>query len=66
MLLNSVATQSTRLGRYYIFVAGGVTYSELRTIYQLPNKEVILGSTNIWRPVEFVESLRELSQEVKQ
>lgn len=56
--------QSVRLsGRFFIYVAGGVTFSELRTIYQLPNKEVILGSANIWKPVEFVESLRELSQE---
>lgn len=47
-----------------IFVAGGITYSELRTIYQLNNKNVLIGSSNIWKPIQFVEALRELNKEV--
>eukprot|EP00160_Parvularia_atlantis_P017206 Unigene5822_Nuclearia_a/m.17783 Unigene5822_Nuclearia_a/g.17783 ORF Unigene5822_Nuclearia_a/g.17783 Unigene5822_Nuclearia_a/m.17783 type:complete len:609 (+) Unigene5822_Nuclearia_a:2-1828(+) len=48
--------------RFLIYLAGGVTFSELRSIYQLPNRNVMLGSTNIWKPLEFVEALRNLSE----
>src|SRR2546423_15423987 len=46
-----------------VFVAGGVTYSELRSAYELTetyNKdvEVIIGSTHVITPKNFIEDLK--------
>jgi syntaxin-binding protein 1 len=60
-------------GRVIVFIAGGMTYSEMRTGYELTNTHkrevligtwksntVIVGSTHIVNPKSFVDSLREL------
>jgi len=49
-----------------IFIAGGMTYSEMRAAYELTTKnedrEVIIGSSNIIVPDEFVKNLRDLQK----
>ncbi|OQS02428.1 syntaxin-binding protein [Thraustotheca clavata] len=43
-----------------VFVVGGATYSELRSVYELrqsEKREVVLGSTSFLRPKAFLESL---------
>jgi len=50
-------------GRIIIFIAGGMTCSEMRVSYELTrkfNREVIIGSTHVLTPVSFIESLRGL------
>jgi len=49
--------------RVIIFVAGGITHSEMRSVYELTskfNREVILGSTAIITPDEFITQLKNL------
>ncbi|KAF8659882.1 hypothetical protein AX16_001766 [Volvariella volvacea WC 439] len=49
--------------RLIVFVAGGVTYSEVREAYQLStslNKEIIIGSTHNITPRQFVDDLKVL------
>ncbi|KAF9978635.1 vacuolar sorting protein VPS33/slp1 [Actinomortierella ambigua] len=51
--------------RLYVFVAGGVTYSELRAMYELCEqygRDVIIGSTHIMTPRQFVLDLRQLGR----
>jgi len=51
--------------RVIIFVAGGVTHSELRHIYDLGsrlNSDIILGSTTVVSPSDFVRSLSSLKR----
>lgn len=52
---------ATVTSRVIVFVAGGITYSEIRTIHEIMNEdngtEVILGSTHIIRPNEFVKDV---------
>ncbi|KAI8978547.1 Sec1-like protein [Pilobolus umbonatus] len=46
-----------------IFIVGGVTYSEIRSAYELAeasNREVYIGSTQVITPDAFVDSLSEL------
>ncbi|CAG8721745.1 8456_t:CDS:2, partial [Racocetra fulgida] len=46
--------------RIIVFIAGGVTYSELRTAYEITEKhrqDVIIGSTHIITPQKFVEDM---------
>eukprot|EP01080_Neovahlkampfia_damariscottae_P006730 gene6730-10895_t len=46
--------------KLYLFVVGGVTYSEVRTAYELEkeyNMEVIIGGTSVLRPVDFLDKL---------
>ncbi|ODM98285.1 Syntaxin-binding protein 1 [Orchesella cincta] len=47
-----------------IFVMGGVTYSEIRSAYEVNSQqndyEVIIGSTHIITPQRFLENLKEL------
>jgi len=48
-----------------IFVLGGATLSELRTVYELTkknNREVILGTNSVITPKEFVENLHALKK----
>jgi len=52
-------------GRIIIFIAGGATFSEARCVYELSekyNRDVILGSTTLIKPVEFVQSLAQLKK----
>ncbi|KAK9762836.1 syntaxin binding protein 1 [Basidiobolus ranarum] len=48
-------------GKIIIFVAGGVTYSEVRSAYELAeyyNRDIFIGSTHIINPTTFLEDLR--------
>ena len=50
--------------RIIVFMAGGVTYSEIRSCYQCRkahNRDVLVGSTNPLTPAAFVRDLRALS-----
>jgi len=52
-------------GRLVIFIVGGATYSEIRTVYELAaqyNREVILGTTAILTPDEFITQVGELKK----
>ena len=47
--------------RMIVFMAGGMTYSEIRTAYQVGkrnNTEVYLGSSHVFTPTGFIDSLR--------
>jgi syntaxin-binding protein 1 len=49
--------------RLLVFVAGGMTYSEMREAYQLSNvlhKEVIIGSTHAMTPRQYIDDLKVL------
>ncbi|KAG8958292.1 vacuolar sorting protein VPS33/slp1 [Tulasnella sp. 419] len=49
--------------RFLVFIAGGMTYSEMRTAYQLSEslkKEIIIGSSHIYTPEQFIEDLKAL------
>nr|KAJ3420001.1 vacuolar sorting protein VPS33/slp1 [Polyrhizophydium stewartii] len=49
--------------RIILFVLGGITYSEMRAVYELRKdlrRDVIIGSTHIWQPDGFVEALKDL------
>ncbi|KAF7297659.1 hypothetical protein MKEN_01389100 [Mycena kentingensis (nom. inval.)] len=50
-------------GRLLVFVNGGTTYSEMREAYQLSgtfNRDVIIGSTHMITPREFINDLQVL------
>jgi hypothetical protein len=50
-------------GRYIVFIAGGVGYSELRVAYdqmQHNTKEIIIGGSNIISPEDFIDHVAEL------
>ncbi|CEL61750.1 Protein transport protein sec1 OS=Schizosaccharomyces pombe (strain 972 / ATCC 24843) GN=sec1 PE=3 SV=1 [Rhizoctonia solani AG-1 IB] len=52
--------------RVFVFVAGGMTYSEMRTAYTmsaLQNKEVFVGSTHPMNPARFISDLRAISMD---
>ncbi|KAF9006050.1 Sec1-like snare protein [Cyathus striatus] len=49
--------------RIFVFVAGGMTYSEQREAYNLStslNKDIFIGSTHTFTPREFVDDLKVL------
>ncbi|KAF7770373.1 hypothetical protein Agabi119p4_6347 [Agaricus bisporus var. burnettii] len=49
--------------RLIVFVAGGMTYSEIREAYQLStslNKDIFIGSTHTITPKDFVDDLKVL------
>ncbi|CAK9783281.1 Sec1-like protein [Cutaneotrichosporon oleaginosum] len=51
--------------RYIIFVAGGVTYSEIRQAYTLSaalGKDIIIGSTHIITPESYLKDVRSLGR----
>ncbi|KAI0642273.1 Sec1-like protein [Trametes meyenii] len=57
------STQSDTRQRILVFVAGGMTYSEMREAYALSkslNKEIIIGSTHAITPQHFVDDLKVL------
>ncbi|CAG8563814.1 2015_t:CDS:10 [Ambispora gerdemannii] len=61
--------QSTesRASRIIVFVAGGVTYSEIRSAYELSekhNRDVIIGSTHTITPKKFINDLKYLRNPV--
>lgn len=50
---------------YIVFVLGGVTYSEMRLIYTIPQlhkAKIIIGSTDLLTPARFIRGLANLSQ----
>ncbi|KAI9013445.1 Sec1-like protein [Hyaloraphidium curvatum] len=50
-------------GRVVVFVLGGLTYSELRSAYEVMKKDrrdVVLGTDALITPAEFVKNLRDL------
>ncbi|KAI0364350.1 Sec1-like protein [Pilatotrama ljubarskyi] len=57
------STQHDTRQRLLVFVAGGMTYSEMREAYLLSkslNKEIIIGSTHAITPKQFVDDLKVL------
>jgi len=51
-------------GRYLVFIAGGVSFSELRVAHDLmvqQNKEIIIGGTHLINPTQFIDDVAELS-----
>eukprot|EP01111_Echinosteliopsis_oligospora_P010004 TRINITY_DN3032_c0_g1_i2.p1 TRINITY_DN3032_c0_g1~~TRINITY_DN3032_c0_g1_i2.p1 ORF type:complete len:211 (-),score=77.82 TRINITY_DN3032_c0_g1_i2:89-721(-) len=49
--------------RIIVFIAGGMTYSEMRSAYEISQatqRQVIIGSTHILTPADFVEQLASL------
>ncbi|CAJ0926716.1 466_t:CDS:2 [Entrophospora sp. SA101] len=55
------APSENRKPRIIAFVAGGLTYSEIRSAYELTeshNKDVIIGSTHAITPRNFIEDLK--------
>ncbi|CAD1812792.1 Sec1 family protein [Candida parapsilosis] len=51
--------------RIFCYVAGGITYNEIRSIYELSsslNKEFYIGSESILRPRDFLIGLQNLSE----
>lgn len=51
--------------RVIVFVAGGMTYSEIRTAYQLSEalgKDVVIGSTHVVTPESFIDDLSNLDR----
>ena len=53
-------------GRFMCFVAGGLTYSEMRAAYELQSqhsKEVITGSTHFINSTEYISEVNKLSRE---
>ncbi|CDZ98136.1 Vesicle trafficking protein Sec1 [Phaffia rhodozyma] len=54
-------TKDTVKQRLILFVAGGITYSEMRSAYQVGaalGREVIIGSTHIITPEAFIRDLK--------
>eukprot|EP01116_Phalansterium_solitarium_P008929 TRINITY_DN228_c0_g1_i1.p1 TRINITY_DN228_c0_g1~~TRINITY_DN228_c0_g1_i1.p1 ORF type:complete len:622 (-),score=229.14 TRINITY_DN228_c0_g1_i1:152-2017(-) len=50
--------------RFIIFVIGGITYSEMRSAYELSQKfgnQVIIGSSHIVTPKQYIDALRDLA-----
>lgn len=55
--------------RIIAFVAGGATYSEVRSVYELSEslqRDVILGTTNLLTPSAWIEQLSQLRRERKE
>jgi syntaxin-binding protein 1 len=51
--------------RVIVFIVGGITHSEIRSVYQLEKREVIIGGTSILTPRKFSSLLLALSDEKK-
>lgn len=65
---NKDAAASRRSGpRLIVFVVGGISYSEIRTAYEVSGEkrpwEVIIGGDQILVPEKFLENLRGLTEE---
>jgi len=51
--------------RFIVFIAGGATFSEIRTIYDVAastKKEILIGATNTLTPAQFVAAMKELQK----
>ncbi|KAG0576062.1 hypothetical protein KC19_5G052300 [Ceratodon purpureus] len=63
--LKMVSTEPTITGaRIFVFIVGGITRSELRTMHKLTlqlKREVVLGSTSLDNPRQFLQKLKSLS-----
>lgn len=60
----SVAREPPRQ-RVIVFVAGGLTYSEVRSAYQVSEqlgKDVVIGSTHLITPESFIDDLADLDR----
>lgn len=56
-------------GKVILFVAGGITYSEMRVAYELSehfNREVIVGGSEILLPKPYVEAIRSLRTQLNE
>jgi len=63
---NAVSEREPIRQRVIVFVAGGMTYSEMRTAYQVGTKlqrDVYIGSTHIITPERFIDDLKVLEME---
>ena len=50
-------------GRYMVFIAGGVGYSEIRVAYdqmQFSTKEIIVGGSHFISPTKFTDNVAKL------
>lgn len=59
------ANASTVGGRLLVFVAGGVTYTEMREAYDATSshsREVVVGSSHIITPKQFIADIEELDK----
>ncbi|KAI8917070.1 Sec1-like protein [Powellomyces hirtus] len=51
--------------RVIVFTLGGVTFSELRTVYMVKNdfqRDVLLGSTHVTPPLQWIEFLKQMGK----
>ncbi|KAI7816153.1 Sec1-like protein [Gamsiella multidivaricata] len=51
--------------RLLVFIAGGVTYSEIRAMYELcesMGRDIVIGSTHVTTPRQFMRSMRHLAR----
>ncbi|CAB4255668.1 Sec1p [Maudiozyma barnettii] len=61
---NSLKNEGPRQ-RFFYYVLGGITYSEIRAAYDqsnLKNKDVFIGSDGVLKPVSFLRSVENLTQ----
>lgn len=61
----AAASFSADAPKYFIFIAGGMTYSEMRSAYEVSNSEgknCYIGSTSILTPQLFVDELIKLNK----
>ncbi|KAI9303791.1 Sec1-like protein [Cunninghamella echinulata] len=64
---NNAATKPPSGPPVIIFVAGGITYSEIRSAYELAetfDREVYIGSTHTIAPEKFVEALSQIDKPI--
>ncbi|KAI5949275.1 sec1 [Candida jiufengensis] len=60
---NGTSSNTKQKQRIFCFVAGGITYNEIRSIYELTNslnKEFYIGSESILKPRDFLIGLQNL------
>ncbi|KAK1370425.1 SNARE-interacting protein KEULE-like [Heracleum sosnowskyi] len=66
-LLRRTSSELKKMGqRIFVFIIGGATRSELRACHKLTeklNREIILGSTSLDDPSEFIKKLKRLNEE---
>ncbi|KAJ2765433.1 syntaxin binding protein 1, partial [Coemansia nantahalensis] len=54
-------------GVVIVYIAGGVTFSEMRAVYELAdqlNREIYIGSTHVITPRGFLDDLKSLHLEM--